>query len=188
MRHLKPLPSGSGRKKKKPYYLLDHMHFLTPYVKPMNPPEAGNLASTSLGNTSDVSNDLPDDVPTEPEQPTERCDIEPSPSSTQDNIDNPTQHSSNPKRKKYSLHDTDKHFINYLKHKSNNLTNSQTSTDSVMSFLNSLAPELREMNLQQFKMFKRSVLSLIDVILNPSSTTSESAATGQFITLSNETS
>lgn len=147
MRHLKPLPSGSGRKKKKPYYLLDHMHFLTPYVKPMNPPEAGNLASTSLGNTSDVSNDLPDDVPTEPKQPTERCDIEPSPS-----------------------------------------TKSQTSTDPVMSFLNSLAPELREMNLQQFKMFKRRVLSLIDVILNPSSTTSESAATGQFITLSNETS
>lgn len=49
-------------------------------------------------------------------------------------------------------------------------------------------PELREMNLQQFKMFKRRVLSLIDDILNPSSTTPESAATGQFITLSSETS
>lgn len=60
----------------------------------MNPPEAGNLPSTSLENTYDMSNYLPDDVPTEPEQPTERCDIEPSPSSTQDNIDNPTQHSS----------------------------------------------------------------------------------------------
>lgn len=189
MRHLKPLPSGSGRKRKKPYYLLDYMHFLTPYVKPTNPPEAGNLPSTSLENTSEMSNDLPDDVPAESGQPTERCDIEPAPSSTQDNIqDNPTQQSSNPKRKNYSLHETDKHFINYLKKKSDKFTVSQTSADSVMSFLNSLAPELREMNLQQFKIFKRRVLGLIDDILNPSSTTPESAATSQFITLSNETS
>ncbi|CAF4833035.1 unnamed protein product [Pieris macdunnoughi] len=133
MRHLKPLPSGSRIKKKKPYYLLDYMHFLTPYVKPVNPHEAGNLPSTSSreNTTTDVSND----VPTEFEQCTERSNVdEPSPPSTHDDS---AHHSSNPKRKKSSLHETDKHFINYLKQKSTRINESQTSTDSVMSFLKS---------------------------------------------------
>lgn len=138
MRHLKPLPSGSGIKKKKPYYLLDYMQFLIPYVKPVIPHEAGNLPSTSSreNTTTDVSND----VPTEFEQSTERSNVdEPSPPGTHDDS---AHHSSNPKRKKSSLHETDKHFINYLKQKSTRINESQTSTDSVMSFLNSLAPEI----------------------------------------------
>ncbi|XP_047516291.1 uncharacterized protein LOC125056957 [Pieris napi] len=184
MRHLKPLRSGSGIKKKKPYYLLDYMHFLAPYVKPVIPHEAGNLPSTSSreNTTTDVSND----VPTEFEQYTERSNVN-EPSAPTTHYDS-AHHSSNPKRKKSSLHETDKHFINYLKQKSTRINESQTSTDSVMSFLNSLAPELREMNLQQFKLFKRRVLNLIDDILNPTPPTPESAATSKSNTLNNETS
>lgn len=44
------------------------------------------------------------------------------------------------------------------------------------------------MNLQQFKLFKRRVLNLIDDILNPTPPTPKSAATSESITLNNETS
>lgn len=142
-----------------------------PFVKPMIPPEAGNLSSTSLPEnteTTNVTTDVSSDVPTESEQSTERCDMDHTPPSTHDN---PAQYSFTPKRKKSSLHETNKEFIDYLKQKSTGLSKSQASVDAVMSFLNSLAPELREMNLQQFKMFKRRVLSLIDDILNTPFTT-----------------
>lgn len=109
-----------------------------------------------------MSNDVPTDQSTEP------CEIEPTPTtSTQYDLAQP---SSNPKRNKYLLHETDKHSRPLESHKSN---------DAVKSFLNSLVPELRVMNLHQFKMFKRRVISLIDDILNPPPTTIESAATIQ---------
>lgn len=94
--------------KKEETILFTRLHaFLTPYVKPVIPHEAGNLPSTSSreNTTTDVSND----VPTEFEQSTERSNVdEPSPPSTHDDC---AHHSSNPKRKKSSLHETDKHFI-----------------------------------------------------------------------------
>uniref|UniRef100_A0A6P7GIH6 Uncharacterized protein LOC114337366 n=1 Tax=Diabrotica virgifera virgifera TaxID=50390 RepID=A0A6P7GIH6_DIAVI len=184
MRHLKPLPSGSGRKKKKPYYLFDYMQFLTPYVRPIKLPEAGTLPSTSTEDTEthatiDVSNDVPEDL----------AESEQSKEPTSPGMHNSTiiQHSSNSKRKKFSFQETDKCFLNYLKDKSTK-SSTETSTDSVMSFLNSLAPELREMNMHQFKIFKRRTLSLIDDILNPPSSSPESETMSAVTTLSNETS
>lgn len=43
VRHIKPAPSGSSSKKKKPYYLTDAMQFTIPYVKALNNTISGNL-------------------------------------------------------------------------------------------------------------------------------------------------
>lgn len=136
------------KKKEKTVLFTRLFAFLMPYVKPIIPPEAGNLPSTSSTENAEIINatkDVSNDVTTESEQSTERCDVDPTPPSTHDNS---AQNVSNTKRKKSSLHETDKHFIYYLKQKSTRINESQTSTDAVTSFLNSVASELREMNLQ----------------------------------------
>uniref|UniRef100_A0A6P7GA62 Uncharacterized protein LOC114339577 isoform X1 n=1 Tax=Diabrotica virgifera virgifera TaxID=50390 RepID=A0A6P7GA62_DIAVI len=126
------------------------------------------------------SNDVPEDLATESEQSKEPT----SPSIHSSTI---IQHSSNSKQMKFSFHEADKFFLNYLKEKATK-SSTETSTDSVMSFLNSLAPELTEMNMHQFKIFKRRALSLVDDILNPPSTAPESQTMSALTKLSSETS
>lgn len=46
VRNMKPAPSGSSRKTKKPYYLNEYLQFLLPYVKPNTDfTTSGNLSS-----------------------------------------------------------------------------------------------------------------------------------------------
>ncbi|KAF0711896.1 MADF domain-containing protein [Aphis craccivora] len=46
VRNLKAPPSGSGSKKKRPYYLIEAMQFALPFVK-TNMPTAGNMPSVN---------------------------------------------------------------------------------------------------------------------------------------------
>lgn len=52
MRKMKPLPSGSGAKKKA-YYLAEAMQFCLPYIKASAPPSSGNLPQVPQHETTD---------------------------------------------------------------------------------------------------------------------------------------
>lgn len=63
VRNMKPAPSGSSRKAKKPYYLNEYLQFLLPYVKPntdiTNP---GNLPSPTSDNEITFENNEQSDT------------------------------------------------------------------------------------------------------------------------------
>ena len=54
VRRLKPLPSGSGAKSQKPYYLAEAMSFTLPYIKTVGKPE-GNVPEEEIPSNSQQS-------------------------------------------------------------------------------------------------------------------------------------
>lgn len=60
---MKPAPSGSSRKAKKPYYLNEYLQFLLPYVKPnIDITTPGNLPSPTSDNEFTFENNEQSDI------------------------------------------------------------------------------------------------------------------------------
>nr|CAD7573949.1 unnamed protein product [Timema californicum] len=195
-RKLKPLPSGSGRKKKA-YYLADAMQFCVPFIKALAPPSSGNLPQIPQHETTEeIFENL------------ERCDDESGSLEDSSDMVQSSQASSppppliqapsifppaspegtvlpQPNRSKKSLNvrnksaaDADKCVAEYFKAKKARLETTAnveaTSShkierkEALKMFLLSLIPEIEEFTDSQIKLFKRKIFSVIDEISTPS--------------------
>ncbi|XP_072392478.1 uncharacterized protein [Diabrotica undecimpunctata] len=176
------LPSGSEAKKKN-YYLHDVMLFLFPFLK--SRPQSGYLHSPSRDNDNDVAE--PPIELTETNTSTNNTDstvIEEDnedPPNTQDCEGGAVEHAERrklPLRPKHFVHrlkkknrvasvtstlsdEADKSFIEYMKRQ----TNAEKPTSADLEFLQSLLPDVMQMDFRRKRRFKRSVLELIDNIL-----------------------
>ncbi|XP_053607512.1 uncharacterized protein LOC128673588 [Plodia interpunctella] len=158
MRHMKISRNGSGHKKKKPYYLLDVMQFLTPHLKQTTPNKGVNFPSTS---SNEGINNIDDIIHAQ-----ELSNIHEDESASENTEEYNEPRSPKTKRNRLTIQEADKQYITTTNRPST-LNEYRILNDPVISFLNSLEPELKEMNLQQLKIFKRKVLALIDDIMGP---------------------
>lgn len=153
VRSLKPPPSGSSAKMKKPYYLHDYVQFILPYVKPTNTIEnPGNIEhpaepSKSPDPTEDdgISEEISQEVQTQSasaitnnEQSAERA------TTSKSTTEQPTT------QRKKKLNNLDSTFLEYLQSKKKNTDNETAKR----YFLLSLLPEIKHMNDQQMRKFK----------------------------------
>ncbi|XP_050346560.1 uncharacterized protein LOC126770966 [Nymphalis io] len=148
--------------KRKPYYLFDVMQFLVPHIKQnilIDPITVTYESKQSVSETKETENEsFKDSIET-------MNDIE-----IKHEFDESSSESYvNEFIKKRRLDDTDMNIINYIERSaraerplSERIVHNLN--DPVVSFLNSLVPELNEMNTSQFKIFKRRALALIDNI------------------------
>ncbi|XP_063241794.1 uncharacterized protein LOC134542872 [Bacillus rossius redtenbacheri] len=193
VRHIKPPPSGSSSKNKKPYYLSEAMKFTLPFIKTLGTP-SGNLPEVineqNLEHSSSDPTQNTEDVAAEEEEyisdnailtTTPQLSL---PSPMLPNTDFSQEHAhhsqqmthdpfSNPKdnlskRKKQTVTEVDKSFMEYMNAKKRKLeSNSNDDRQVKTSFLLSLLPEIEPLTDAQMKSFRRRVLQLIDDITNP---------------------
>lgn len=124
-------------RKKKPYYLADAMKFLLPYLNvPQKAPPKEQTAQ--FANTHSVH------IKVEPHIES----YESPEDSLMDDFENQNLECDNSSVSS----DEDRNVA------------TRVPNDPVTSFLDSLGPELKEMTFEQFKMFKRRVLALVDDI------------------------
>ncbi|CAB3225574.1 unnamed protein product [Arctia plantaginis] len=166
MRTIKATGAGT---KKKPYYLADVMQFIVPFLRPttMTEAEKNKILNMEL-NRAENSRTKESESTASVEIALEEIKVE--------SIDeDDTAQSGGPdwgveitnsSRKRPP--DVEEQYTTITKKR---LSSVQTSaigpletSDPVTSFVNSLMPELKEMNSMQFKCFKRRVLVLIDDI------------------------
>ncbi|CAH2106753.1 unnamed protein product [Euphydryas editha] len=146
--------------KRKPYYLFDVMQFLVPHMKQ-------NISTDSVPSTLKSKNSISESKETDSFKDTNDTvneDVE-----IKNEFDESSSESYVNEYKKRRLDETDMNIINYLERNARsqrpvNETMIHQMNDPVVSFLNSLVPELNEMNFTQFKIFKRRALTLIDNI------------------------
>lgn len=180
---MKPAPSGSGAKKKQ-YYLTDVMQFVLPFVKTGVPLHASNLpeknpmlleeetetvGEPTLQEDPEVaSTEASDYQPNNPLFQTEATNIEateinpvsaelPQPKSSS------TPHTRANKRRR-PLDEVDKTFVNFLKERQRQ---DGEAANTRKMFLLSLLDEVTSMSDQQWKLFKRRTLNVIDEIMTP---------------------
>lgn len=170
---MKPAPSGSGTRTKKPYYLTEAMQFTLPFIKTLTPTSTGNLPRKPREeqHVLDLSEDDEDDslfqTPSTPAPPS-TSQIPPLPPlSPQPNLSQlPGTKTNFTRKSKGTSSEVDNSFLEYLKAKKAKITTpSDDKHDSKKMFLLSLLPELDEMTDQQMKTFKREVLCVIDDIM-----------------------
>ncbi|KAF5269544.1 hypothetical protein FQR65_LT17964 [Abscondita terminalis] len=180
VRHMKPAPSGSAAKKKQ-YYLTDVMQFVLPFVKSGIPLQASNLPDrntmlleeetetfeepTLREDTEVPLTETSDYQPYNPLFQTEQTSTETTPVSTE--VPQPqsssTLHTMVNKRKR-PLDEVDKNFIAFLKARQTQRENTR------QMFLLSLLDEVSSMCDQQWKLFKKRTLNVIDDIMTPART------------------
>lgn len=198
VRHIKPAPSGSSSKKKKPYYLTDAMQFTIPYVKALNNTISGNLPlaadrevteqeDNEEANESQMSQSIlqqnialpPQNMPSSSEDTPSpmSCPLpESSPISNQ-----PLSPMSCPpsrsfasstdigsNRRKRKPDTVDDGIMEYFKARKANLEKKSEHEDPKRMFLLSLLPDMKAMSESQTRTFKRRVLALVDDILEES--------------------
>lgn len=161
MRHLKLGPSGG--KRKKPYYLNDMLQFVIPYLKPATADISGNIPSPpSRENQSteiedaEIGNDDTDVDIGDKSPPTQSVEQEPKRKMSVGS------EGLSKKKSKKELSEVDKTFIEFC----NRRSNKEKEDDPKKAFLISLLPDLRSMNDQEMRQFKRRVLALIDEIID----------------------
>lgn len=180
--HIKPAPSGSATKIKKPYYLAEAMQFTLPYIK---------ILSSTTGNIPNVpevdGNEQQDDIVTQeydsqhsqllsPPQP-----LSSSISNTSVTIQPQLQKHGNSIQKqslpplasrltnKRALRNdaVDKTFVEYLEAKKAKIASAPNpKTEALKLFLLSMIPDLELMNDDQIRKFKRINFQTIDDILS----------------------
>ncbi|XP_072377407.1 uncharacterized protein [Diabrotica undecimpunctata] len=175
MRKIKPLPSGSGAKRKA-YYLEEAMKFCLPFIKTSAPSSSKNFPSVAHLCSASTNEDVGDEET--PQDNTEIADFIfplPPPQATQlpcVNISStpivPSRAETNLISKKRLAAEVDRSVAEYFQAKKTKITDT-TSTkidnqESLKMFLFSLLPELEELNNNQIKIFKRRVFSILDEI------------------------
>lgn len=186
VRHMKPAPSGSGAKKKQ-YYLTDCMQFILPYVKTSIPLHASNLPERNTMNleeetetgdeptmeqdseasSNEASNYQPNNPFFEPDKSNSNVTeiISPSAEVPQPQISSTPQTTVN--KRKRPLDEVDKTFVNYMKERQRQGTEAENTR---RMFLLSLLDEVTNMSNEQWRLFKRRTLHIIDEIMTPSRT------------------
>lgn len=185
LRSMRKPPSGSGANSKKPYYLIEHLQFLLPYIK--NKASDGNLTGVSDCNeTFEVTNSDSEDHTDNQQTPTETQDNDTSHVSTMPN--SPAERTDELAEQGQDA-GTDKSVIiarksyNFAERKASASTTSNAADDAFiewmktkkerdsckecpnMSFLRSLLPDMKKMTDKQNRRFRQKVISLIDDIL-----------------------
>lgn len=179
MRKMKPLPNGSGAKRKA-YYLEEAMQFCLPFIKTSVPPSPANLLSVVI-NSADGSDETLQDNSSDADfslsaQPqTSQVLTQDTPHTQCLSFRAKTKTTEN-----RSAAESDRSLAEYFKVKKAKMSANETETayrkidkqESLKMFLLSLLPELEELNDSQIKAFKRRVFSVIDDISTPVSNTS----------------
>ncbi len=170
-RKLKPRACGSVPRKKC-YYLADAMQFAIPFMKVGRSTITGNsseIPSTSEGPTEYFLSEDEDSesIPTANQQLHES--IEPSLPPTPPPLPPPS--TPPPQGKKRSTDETDQAFAEYSAAKAARLkktpSDREEKKEAIQNFLNSLIPDLMELNPAQLREFKRKALLLIDEVSSP---------------------
>lgn len=183
---MKPAPSGSSAKKKQ-YYLTDVMQFVLPYVKTAIPLHASNLPERYTMNSEEETET--GDEPTLEEDSeaasTEPSDYQPNNPFFQTEQSNSDVTEKNPpsaevpqpkiystpqtrvNKRKRPLDEVDRTFVHFLKERQRQGGEAQNTRKM---FLLSLLDEVTNMSDQQWKLFKRRTLNVIDEIITPSRT------------------
>ncbi|XP_050433891.1 uncharacterized protein LOC126841445 [Adelges cooleyi] len=166
-RYLKnKLPSGSGAKFKRPYYLSEYMKFLEPFTKtrkqtvnisPISTVEQSELAE-NINENDDDDNDLPKDVPdtdeeelsevVEDNQPLKTCTIKPILIK---------------KRQSVQLDEVNKDAFDFYISKRKKMVPEE---DIDLCFLKSLLPDMRKMYEDQKRRYKIQMISIAGSILS----------------------
>lgn len=198
VKNLKPKPSGSGATKKKPYYLTEAMQFAVPFVKvagtitgnlPQIPKERPPPSTTPVVEmeVSQEESVLSEEILFDSHSsfpPSPRPSSTPLPESTPppaSPVDNQTQSVStgagqrNPRGRKRktqtSQSDADKAFAEYFAAKALKMSkfpSTDFKREGIQNFLNSLIPDLMQLNNVQLRIYKRRALLLIDEITGTS--------------------
>lgn len=195
---MKPAPSGSGSKMKKPYYLAEAMQFTVPYIKALST-ATGNLPNVPQeeedeqfsDNNTEESVALQQSVPLSPYQllPPSTPPV-PMPVMPQQDENSQTERqsqsmsASRPKSKRGFRNDVvDRHFVEYLQAKKARIagtpgynTSQNQRREALKMFLLSMLPDLEFMTDDQVRQFKRKSLKTIDDILSQHSHPTSSPA------------
>lgn len=185
VRHIKPPPSGTHGKAKKPYYLAEAMQFTLPYIKALGAPFPGNLPDIPE-QAQNIPEPAEEDEESQSEAPTVQPSSPPPPpppaqqpiTSSQreeahlpqvmltDTADSRSKKIAR-KSQKRTLTDVDNSFMEYLNAKKKKVaTTSNESSQAKKMFLLGLLPELEPMTDTQMRLFRRKVLQLIDEIVS----------------------
>uniref|UniRef100_A0A6P7H439 Uncharacterized protein LOC114345854 n=1 Tax=Diabrotica virgifera virgifera TaxID=50390 RepID=A0A6P7H439_DIAVI len=188
---MKPAPSGSSAKSKKPYYLTDAMQFALPYVKVLNSATSGNLprqAKEEIPDDQEEEN-WDDDSQTAQPLPSPESVSLPASSQKSDSLPVPPPQSypseiplplspvhqnyvssKRNDRNKKSKDGPDENFDEYFKLKRKKLeAGMNPMQEANKMFLLSLLPDMNMMSSHQTRKFKRKVIDLMDNILHNSS-------------------
>lgn len=166
MRTIKATGAGT---KKKPYYLADVMQFIVPFLRPTTMSEADKQKIINIELNRAENSRIQESEPT----PLVEIALEEVKVESIDEDDTATSGGpdwgveiTNSSRKRPP--DVEEQYTTVAKKRPSSVQAVPVvpfeSSDPVTSFVNSLMPELREMNSMQFKCFKRRVLVLIDDI------------------------
>jgi hypothetical protein len=194
-RNLRKAPAGSRARKKK-YYLLEKMQFLRPYLNikvekslPVNQPsptnidheqEPNELQSSALHEKTYNEEFNQNITYKEFNQQTDYEEADQHAASGKHRLimdnEQSRRHSTEclkeEKKKKCDKLDVDQYVINYIKSKkASQLENYRRQ------FLVSLLPDVEEMDASQFRQFRKRVGNLIEEILEPNSSTPQTATT-----------
>lgn len=164
VRSLKPSPSGSSSKAKKPYYLHDIMRFVLPYVRPVQHLE--NTGNISLSDT---------EIMTQPDEDESQSTKNVFEKNTEDNKnglvvepskriqETPFSVEKKKKKKNYieEKDDVDQAVLQYIKEKKDN----KTPDDDRQMFLLSLLPDVRNLSEKKLRQFKIKTLILLEQLL-----------------------
>ena len=184
VRNMKPAPSGSGSKNKKPYYLAEAMQFAVAYIKALST-ATGNLPNVPRKEEDQQFRDIDteegvavqDSLPLSPSQPLPPPPIQ-TPVMPQQDKNSQTERLFQPKsasrpKSKRGLNDVDRTFVEYFKAKKARIagtpghnTSQNQRSEALKMFLLSMLPDLELMTDEQIRQFKRKSLQTIDDILS----------------------
>ncbi|XP_068203957.1 uncharacterized protein [Palaemon carinicauda] len=160
------LPSGSGSRAKKPYYLHDELQFLMPYIKP----NAHSAASSNVTLNSDhiqeeEETELNENESEEPIHTDDSVNPQAS-SSSQANLDSMASANEKQSKKRRAVGDpVDKTLMEYLRKKKENLDRRNPEEDARKMFLLSLLPDVNQLSDIGFRQFKIKSMLLVDELL-----------------------
>ncbi|XP_050300458.1 uncharacterized protein LOC126738981 [Anthonomus grandis grandis] len=189
VRSLKPAPSGSSAKSKKPYYLHDYLLFILPYIKPINTTKSpGNIEGPPNPSETQVALQVDETAANnheDEESPAPSEVIFNNNSEREDSVPITSKSAKNPQYnttgKKNMYNNLDKSFLEYLQNKKKKLAPTDDNETARKYFLLSLLPDIKTLTDDQMRHFKLEVLHLIDNIKKssgPSTITTPLSSTG----------
>ncbi|KAL5237737.1 hypothetical protein ACI65C_005147 [Semiaphis heraclei] len=168
-RHLKhKLPSGSGAKPKRPYYLAEYLNFLEPFTKSRkqtgNIPVNLNTVNENL-NENDLENS--DDQADDNESADQSFDNFSDPNSKEDSLYSPSTSSANVNKNKKKLapvllSDVNKAALDFFSKRKK----TDTEEDMDLCFLKSLLPDMKLMTPDQKRRYKVQMINAASCILS----------------------
>lgn len=168
---MKPAPSGSSRKTKKPYYLNEYLQFLLPFIKPNTdlitsrnlPSPISEHGVLFKNNEQSETGDQYEDLVKREKYLSDKITSIESPSHERSRIPVLQEHNQakgTNKKRKYDVSQIDQSFIDLV-----NIKKKMCKEDPRKMFLLSLLPDINTMTDKQMRMFKKKVLDVVDDIL-----------------------